>query len=200
MDRQPYIIDSAEAYNPKLKWFFPLLTRNSFIAGGCFKNFFTNTDMRDIDIWFTTQDAWEQRVEKLKASIDYKATYNTKNGAGFRHSATGQIIELINTRFGTPEEILNGFDFNVVKFALYRVNDDIMTMRHHYFEFDLQSKRLDVDILPKTMSPDGLYNRIHKYTTYEFTPSMPLKKMLFNAIRQTPEYSAISDVNGKFDY
>lgn len=113
---------------------------NGFICGGCFKNIFNHEKVKDLDIFFKTKDDWQDAVNwfdsKTKGYVDiesyddenglseeeaeYLFYYQNDNVKAYRHIKTNVVIELCCKIFGTAEEILNQFDFTIVKFAYYK--------------------------------------------------------------------------------
>ena len=112
-----------------------------FIVGGCFKNIFNHERVKDLDTFFRSREDWQDAVNyfdsKTKGYIDleeydecdtglseedaeYTFYYQNENVKAYKHIRKGTVIELCNRIFGTPEEILNQFDFTITKFAYYK--------------------------------------------------------------------------------
>jgi hypothetical protein len=103
-------------------------------------------------------------------------------------------VEVIGRNFGSPEDILKEFDFSVAKFAMFMDEYGQMKVMYHVMYFEhLIERKLDLHRDYK-IKPDGLFNRVIKYVGYGYTPSLSLKMGLFNAIRETPADTKITDV------
>lgn len=106
-----------------------------FICGGCFKNIFNKEKVKDLDIFFETENDYVEAVEwydsKTKGWCEgshplteeeatYRFLYENNNVKAYIHKETGIRIELCCKIFGKAEEILNQFDFTITKFAYYK--------------------------------------------------------------------------------
>ena len=131
-----------------------MLGHKGFICGGCFKNIFNHEKVKDLDIFFKNRTDFDEAVqyfdsqstgyeEKDKKSEIYQFYYENENVKAYKHIDKGITIELCCKIFGTAEEILNNFDFTVVKFAYYKeeVEDEIGA------EYDGTSTILNPDTL-----------------------------------------------------
>lgn len=117
-----------------------MVGHKGFICGGCFKNIFNHEKVKDLDIFFKSKEDWEDAVKwfdsQARGYVDieefdnenglseeeanYTFYYQNDNVKAYKHKKTGVTIELCCTIFGTAEEILNKFDFTIVKFAYYK--------------------------------------------------------------------------------
>ena len=106
-----------------------------FICGGCFKNIFNKEKVKDLDIFFKSSSDFNDAVNYFDSmtpgydegdgalseeDAQYRFLYENPNVKAYVHKRTGVRIELCCKIFGTAEEILNQFDFTIVKFAYYK--------------------------------------------------------------------------------
>lgn len=177
-----------------MKLLSPLLKNNgAFIAGGCFKNLFNNETPRDIDVYFRTEEQFKEMNNIFVKSPNYTGLYISKNCVTYKHIKNNILVDLIKKQFGTPEEIINTFDFTVVKFALYIENGIYTTTFHTQFYNDLNTKTLQVWDMPDDI--DKFFNRIVKYIRYGYRCPIDLKQKVFNAINKLPNGYTVKTVN-----
>lgn len=82
---------------------------NAFIAGGAITSIFSNKDVADYDIFFKSEEDFEQCRDAMKDRIDFI----TNNAITFKTS-DGVIIQLIKLNYyPNPEDIFNDFDFTI---------------------------------------------------------------------------------------
>lgn len=169
-----------------------LIGHNGFIAGGCFKNLFNNEKIKDIDIFFRNSLDFNKARVYFESEEDWNLYYENKKVVSYKNKTNGVAIELIRTVFGTPEEVINGFDFSITKFAYYteiitdeETKEKIIQHRviHHkdYFEH-LFCKRLVIDeSLP---FPIGTFERALRYKGYGYSLCRESKAKLIEGIRR----------------
>ena len=155
---------------------------NGFIAGGCFKNIFNGEKPKDIDIWFENKTEFhnaEFHFRKLIAEEPerWNKAYENKNVFAIHDKLRNRTLELVKRRYGTPEEILDQFDFTIVKFAYFRevesANEDDYravwkVLRSEDFFTHLHLKRLVID--DDVPLPVNTFNRMIKYAKYGYLP------------------------------
>ena len=182
-----------------------IVGHNGFIAGGCFKNIFLNERIKDIDIFFKSEHDFNKAViyynehggdldVTRKEDIEYEFVYRNDKCICFRHLKTSIKLEIICTIFGTPEDILDAFDFTIVKYALYvkesyDIDDDPFGNHPHFeniciyhpdfFEHLIQRKIVIDDAIP---FPVSTFERILKYQSYGFKLCNETKKKIVKAI------------------
>lgn len=194
-----------------------------FICGGCFKNIFNHEKVKDLDVFFKSEDDYEDAVEYFdsmtegyegdeKHPITYRFYYENKNVKAYKHIEKGIVIELCRKIFGTAEEILNQFDFTIVKFAYYKeevedtsgaevdeidewlteVTDEKAQTHIEYrvlhddkFFEHLHMKRLVTDNqIPYPMST---FERMIRYAKYGYFPCKETKMKIIKSLREVPE-------------
>lgn len=101
-----------------------LVGHNGFIAGGVFKDIYLNKSSKDIDIFFRCEDDFNNAVEFFDKSKKFNRLYSSSNSIGFTSSSSfgGEVIDLVQHIFGSPQDILESFDFKISQCAL--VKDD----------------------------------------------------------------------------
>lgn len=187
---------------PKLKWLQNyMIGHNGYIAGGCFKNVINGEDVKDIDIFFTNEK------EQIKAKMyysdnkDYVKAYNNDKVDAFKNIKTNVIVELVKTKFGTPQELLKTFDFTITKMAIFTekiptddgneiINNKIIY--HKKFFEDLTMKRIIIDSKELSM-PLGTFNRALRYTKYGYTMCRNSKLFLMNQILKSAKNRNIEE-------
>lgn len=182
----PLVTMPAQDYRADLsEWFRPLVSKDAYVAGGCFKQFLTGQPIRDIDIWFSSEAAHSAMVQKMKKNPNYTIAYETTRSVGFQHNTESILLDLVGMRFGTPIEILSGFDFTVCQMAYYVDAAGVPTLAYHpTFLDDLNKKLLVMDpAVQSGLVPNFVFNRMVKYCRdYGFTPSLELKQWMFDKL------------------
>lgn len=168
-----------------------MLKHNGFIAGGCFKNILSNERVNDIDVFFKNEGDWLQACELYAGDGSYIFSYDNDKVKAYKNKYTNVRVELIRYVFGTPEQIISGFDFTVTKFAYFKSvttegNEAVTEYRviHHpdFFEH-LQMKRLVID--DRLVKPINTFERSYKYRDYGFRMCRESKVKLLTAIKLT---------------
>lgn len=190
-----FIINSINDYLILKKYTKYLIGHKGFIAGGCFKNMFNHEKIKDIDIFFRNKEDCDKALSDYYSKVEageYYVLYKSDNVTAFKEYKRfdGQecpTIELVKKTFGTPEEILNQFDFTITKFALFTRKDELdeletMVLHHEDFFKHLSLKRLVVD--DKLLYPMSTFNRIIKYATYGYFPCRETKQKIVDGLRQ----------------
>lgn len=97
---------------------------NGFIAGGCFKNILSGERVKDIDVFFESNDDFQDAVDLFNSDSyvkdGWKFKYRNEKACAFQKDGEKAWIEFIESEFGTPEEILRSFDFTVAKMAYFK--------------------------------------------------------------------------------
>jgi len=194
-----------------------MIGHKGFICGGCFKNVFSREKVKDLDIFFKSRSDFEEAVQYFdsmtpgykyddKRSEEYTFYYENANVKAYKHNRTGIVIELCCKIFGTAEEILNQFDFTIVKFAYYKeeVEDETgaevgseelpflleesqthieykILMHDKFFEH-LHMKRLVID--DEIMFPMSTFERMFRYAKYGYFPCKETKMKIVKALRE----------------
>lgn len=184
-----------------------MVNHHGFIAGGCFKNLFNGERIKDVDVFFRDHADFSNAVNymnSLDGHDNFEPLYISPNVNAFRHKKSGTVVELVQSIFGTPEEIISQFDFTVTKFAYYKeengdpFEDEETTLEykavyHPLFFEHLHLKRLIIDDkIPKPMST---FNRVLRYRKYGYTPCVETKQKLINALRNLPESEILVPTN-----
>jgi len=142
------------------------------VAGGAFKNALTEgAEVKDLDIFCLNQNAFDGVIEQATGEIG-EPIYATEKSTGFK-TEDGVRLDIVKTIFGTPEEILDSFDFTVTQMALTPLpaNDDgketFRLICHPAFFEHLHMKRLVIesDSLPFPLST---FERSYRYTKYGY--------------------------------
>lgn len=198
-----------------------------FICGGCFKNIFSKEKAKDLDIFFKSREDFEDAVEYYDSktegcwidgdtdnvvdeeNAEYRFLYENPNVKAYVHKETGIRIELCCKIFGTAEEVLNQFDFTIVKFAYYKeeVEDETgaaadlaedwllgkeptthieykILMHDKFFEH-LHMKRLVID--DEIMFAMSTLERMFRYAKYGYFPCKETKMKIIRALRDLDE-------------
>jgi hypothetical protein len=182
-----YIAFGLQRYYKLLK-----TLEGGYIAGGVFKNLFTKEKGRDLDIFFETQEAFEKGVEIIKSNPKYKNHYENDNCIAFRHKETGVVVELVRTRFLPVPNMLDVFDFTIVKAAL-KMNSDgqlIFTYHKDFFEH-LMTKRLVIVSEPPL--PVNTLQRTWKYANYGYGLCRESKALLTKAVIEKGDVQNLSN-------
>lgn len=198
-----------------------MIGHKGFICGGCFKNVFNKEKIKDIDLFFQNEsdfydavgyfDSMTPGYDKYdKREEEYTFYYENSNVKAYKHTRTGIVIELCCKIYGTAEQILQHFDFTIVKFAYYKeeVLDELpfpnefpfdeeeesktpsthieykILMDNKFFEH-LHMKRLVID--NKISYPMSTLERMFRYAKYGYYPCRETKMKIVKAIRELSE-------------
>lgn len=171
-----------------------MIGHKGFIAGGCFKNIFNKERVKDVDVFFESEKDFLEAKKYYEDSEDWYLYYENKKVISFkRHKKPEVAIELIRTTYGTPEEILNRFDFSITKFAYFKDTEEgeiegeeitvYKVMYDENFFEHLQLKRLVVD--NDLLFPVGTFERMLRYAKYGYFPCKATKTRIINNLRTT---------------
>lgn len=215
-----------------------MIGHKGFICGGCFKNIFMKQPVKDLDIFFKCEADFEEAVKYFDSQtagyIDYSGDklsedlaeyiflYENKNVKAYVHKKTKLRIELCSKIYGTPEEILNEFDFTIVKFAYIKDEIEDVTgadidsefreeefdiadlethieykiLMHDKFFEHLHLNRLVID--DKIPFPMSTLERAFRYAKYGYSPCKETKVKLAKALNNMPE-QAIEVADSLYD-
>ena len=171
-----------------------------FACGGCFKNIFNGDKIKDVDVFFGSLEDFLAAVDHFKNDDGYCLYYENENVTAFKEIESGVVVELCRKIFGSPEQILNQFDFTVTKFAYYNkeVEDDDgghiekFVLMHEDFFQHLYLKRLVID--DKVPYPMSTLERMFRYVRYGFSPCKNTKVRIAEEINMlTPEQIVASE-------
>lgn len=177
----------------KIKWLDEyMIGHKGFIAGGCFKNIFNGEKVKDIDVFFETETDFMEAKRYYEGDEDFYVYYQNNKVIAFKNRKNPHVtIELIMTTCGTPEQILDVFDFTIVKFAYFKDKetdengDEVTTykvMFHENFFEHLQLKRL---VIGETLRfPIGTLERMFRYAKYGYFPCRESKRRLIINLRE----------------
>lgn len=177
-----------------------------FIAGGCFKNMLSGEKVKDIDIFFESPYDFQEAVDHFNSLVEegtWIFKYRNEKACAFQEKGSSMWIELIESTFGTPRQILDRFDFTITKFAYFRekVLDEgedwhyeYMLLYHSEFFEHLHMKRLVID--NKIPFPISTWERPYRYKGYGYNLCRESKQKLLDAIRNTtPQDEELSMYN-----
>ena len=179
-------------YYISLSWLSTYLWfHKGFVAGGCFKNIFNKEKIKDIDIFFRNEGDCKEAIIEFRARKEFEFIYETKKVIAFQHKGTKITCELIKIFFGTPYEIIEDFDFTIVKFAYERIwietvedsapeYETTIICHENYFEH-LHLHKLVID--DEVQFPFSTFERSLKYKQYGYSLCRESKIKLIKAIR-----------------
>lgn len=160
---------------------------NGFIAGGVFKNIFNGQKIRDVDIFFNTEEDFNSALKLFENSDEYIKHYNNDNCHAFKNKNTNVVVELIKKFFMSPQETISNFDFTIVKFAYYKQENEDGGLSYEaiyidrFFE-DLHVNKLVID--DKILLPINTFERSFKYQKYGYGLCRESKIKLIEEIRK----------------
>lgn len=161
-----------------------LENHKGFIAGGCFKDLFLKREFKDIDIFFKNVVDRRQAEEYFRDNSSYSLVYENKNAISFKNQNTGVRLELITCIGGTPEQVLDLFDFSITKFALEKTEDGYRNLFISSFFQDLVEGQLVIDELA---APRSTLSRSYRYRDYGFKLDKVNQDRLIEALKNTQE-------------
>ena len=158
-------------------------------AGGAFKNVFTGSPVKDIDVFFRCEKDWMDAYATLK-DRGYTDSYETKRVKAVICPNTHVRVELVGNDyndfediFDTPEGILSKFDFTLTKFAVFLQGEEWMVLKHKDFFEHLQTKRIVIDDI--LVKPISTFERALRYTGYGYKMCRESKVKLIQEIQET---------------
>lgn len=160
-----------------------MVGHKGFIAGGCFKNIFKNEKVKDIDMWFENEEQYHVAKKHFEELIEesperWVKSYENDNVWAVYDKRKKYLLELVKKHFGTPSEIINNFDFTIVKFAYFKVEEDedvkYKVKFHKDFFEHLHLRRLVIDN-DTTLYPINTFERMLKYAKYGYNPCKETK-------------------------
>ncbi len=166
---------------------------SGFIAGGCFKNILNAERIKDLDVFFKSEEDFQQAVEYFKTNEDYVHSYENKNTSAFKNKKTNIRVELVRSIFGSVEDILSRFDFSITKFAYFKnvdisiQNNQLVEIRsykimHHVDFFEhLHLKKLVLE--EQIFFPVSTWERSYRYRGYGYGLCKESKAHLLNALK-----------------
>lgn len=156
------------------------LAPGGYAAGGCFKNIFNHEVPRDIDVFFWSVNDFEVALKNFEAK--YEKVYENDNAICFK--VGNQNVELVQSQVGTVQQMLDRFDFTLVKFAVYLDADGEMRARYHekFFEHLMQRKLVLTDT---AILPVNTFERALKYSRYGYNMCLESKQILIESIRSS---------------
>jgi len=146
---------------------------------------------------------------------DYKITYENNNAIGYRSQGASYWFDLIKGRCGTPDQILDMFDFTVTKFALYRdtkvsnnviyvddlkfdiVEPEYKVIYHPKFFEHLVTKKLVID--DQLLFPISTFNRTYRYRDYGYHLCRESKIKLLTELKNVEDVIINSDMYEALD-
>ena len=173
------------------------------VAGGAFKNVFSGTPVKDIDVFFRNQTDWEDAYETL-VSRGYTKDYEGKRVRALKCPETDVRVELIGNSygevediFGEPEGILQNFDFTITKAAVFFHEEAWVFLKHRDFFEHLTLKRLVIDA--DLVKPFSTFERTLRYTGYGYRMCRDSKVTLLQEIQEV-EFEDIAQLgSGLYD-
>lgn len=205
-----FIIDTPDNFW-QIRWLDKYMEgHKGFIAGGCFKNILSGERVKDIDIFFESEDDFQEAVDLFNdekhQKEGWKFKYRNEKVCAFQKEGEKAWIELIESEFGKPEEILRSFDFTVAKMAYYKepkyeekeddyfpfssasiVAYEYKLLYHEKFFEHLHMKRLVID--ENIPFPVSTWERSYRYKGYGYNMCRETKKKLLQAIKGETGYS-----------
>jgi len=190
-----------------LRWLDEIMAgHKGFIAGGCFKDLFCQEKVKDLDVFFEKQEDFNSAVSYFSGQYEeFIEWYENDSVKAFKQVELNVVIELNRKIFGTPEEILNQFDFTIAKCAYFKkeVQDDDsaegethieygLLMHEDFFEH-LHMKRLVID--DQIPFPMSTLERMFRYAKYGYFPCRETKLSIARAINDLdPKEINVSNV------
>jgi hypothetical protein len=176
-----------------LEWLSEYLKGHSgFIAGGCYKNIFREEKIKDIDIFFYNETEFKKGLDVFHINcFRYFKVYENDRAVGFRDKQKGVAIDLIRKTYGTPQQVIDKFDFTITKMALYMDNKydtclegevwKMYVCYHPEFFKHLQLRMLEVE--GNLLYPVSTFERMIRYVEYGYFPSKECKRIIINNLR-----------------
>lgn len=88
-----------------------------FVAGGALRSHFDGTEVKDIDVFFHSEDDWQFAV--AQAAGDPSMQYVSDVGRTVYYMRDGVQINLVGFAFGSPAATIERFDFRCCRMAVW---------------------------------------------------------------------------------
>lgn len=185
----------------EIKWLDKYMVGHSgFIAGGCFKHIFNKEKIKDVDLFFTSEEEHAKAVMYFQGhDKEFVQHYENKKVVAFKDKKTGLTIELVKATFGTATDVIDGFDFTITKFAYYKHTEDdengeetttYKCIYHpHYFEHLILKRTVIDDKIP---FPVSTFERMFRYAKYGYFPCRDAKQKIIEAIHDISQLPDVS--------
>ena len=92
-----------------------MMLEDAFIAGGALRAIHAGEEIKDIDVFFKSEQAFKNAVKRL-SDLGYEYVFKTERAITYNSDTVP--FQLISAIYGTIEEILLEFDFTIAKTAL----------------------------------------------------------------------------------
>ena len=191
-----------------------MIGHKGFICGGCFKNIFNEEKVKDLDIFFECKNDFDEAVQYFDSQTvgyegsdergeNYHFYYENANVKAYKHIKKNIVIELCCKIFGKPEEILNQFDFTIVKFAYYKeeVKSELNSIINPFDDPDIEETHIEYKVLHDDKFfehlhlkrlvidnnipyPMSTFERMFKYAKYGYFPCKETKIKIAKAIKE----------------
>lgn len=168
---------------PKLRFLDRFMANHAgFIAGGCFKGLFLGEKIKDVDLFFKSEEDAKAAIAHYQSDPDFSPAWQNERVTAFRDQKTGIAVECITTYTGEPEAIISEFDFTITK-AFYAKNDagEYVFNCHLKFFEHLLNRKLVID--DKVNFPLSTFNRSYRYKGYGFGLCGESKQRLIAALQ-----------------
>lgn len=185
MENTSYIERPKEAFN-KIRFLDIYMEgHKGFIAGGAFKNIFKGQKIKDLDVFFENESDFAEADVMFSTNKDYVLSYENNKVRAYKNKNTEIRVELIRSVYGTPESVLNQFDFTITKFAYCkRIEGDgyiyYNLFINTYFE-DLINNKLVID--NQLLFPVSSFERSYRYRGYGYGLCKESKGKLIEALQ-----------------
>lgn len=136
------------------------------VAGGFFKDYYTNKKCNDIDIYCL--DSGTAKEVKTIFNYAFKLDFNSENVTRY-HSGKLQI-DLVTKIYGDAKQIISQFDFTICKFAVYKKGYDFYAVYCNNFFVDLHDKIISTEKC-EMPCPMSTLKRLIRYVGYGYSPS-----------------------------
>lgn len=198
---QDFIIKDNDSFFKPQRLNPYMSNHKGYIAGGCFKDIFLDQRFKDVDIFFESAEDFNQALEYYRGSEDHEFVYENNNAICFKDKKTKKKLELIRAAFASPMEMLDMFDFTIVKFAYYKeITDDGVSWKYMYhksFFEDLVNRKLVID--KTSQFPVNTFERTYRYRKYGFGMCRETKKKLIEMLQNADIETIGNDLYFGFD-
>jgi hypothetical protein len=164
MNNDLYIINKLKAHMDDWVW-DALAVNNCYIAGGAITSIASNTQINDIDIYFSSKEALFNVIEGFNDDDTWCAFVSEKSLTYVTSKATYQLIYL--DYYDKSEDIFNHFDYSI-NMAACSPSNEVMTY-HDNFWMHMSQRYLQFN--ENTLFPIISLLRLYKYSERGYTYS-----------------------------
>lgn len=156
-----------------------LIENKTIIAGGALRSYFNNSKINDFDFYFSDFNYFNNVQNYFRKK--YQSEFNYESQSSVTFTIKNKQVQILRPYFGQPKDILEHFDFNVVK-AYY----DLKNNEYYYTEeFIYGNKSKNLKFSNNYKYYFSCLHRLKKYKeNYGFNIDKSIKEILKSELKK----------------